>query len=129
MIGMTGDWLAAWRRTRSHAVVRLVEGFHTPRTPVERLALAELRRRDEMTLAALVTATTYGLVGQAIGGGGAALDVGIWGPRMFRFAVERELDALQDVLWRYVRRPSPRSDRQDLRVRPTGLPPRLDVAT
>lgn len=130
---MTIGRLAWWRRRAP--VVQLVQSFRMARTPVEQLALAELGRRERMPFTALVTSITGGLVAQEIGRGGSAVDIGISGPVILRAAVLRELQALEDVLWRYVQRPGRPTEPEDRVVASSGprqarwRSPRLTLTT
>jgi hypothetical protein len=80
-------------------IVRLEHCSREPSTPVERLALAILRREGPTPLHVLVKRVASGLFEDELAGGARVLDLGILGSTLFVPDATAGIQAANGVLW------------------------------
>ena len=83
------------------AVVRLID---SPRraaaSPIEQRLISTLRDTGSVSFARLVNAVSADLYAEELRAGAGALDIGLFGSRLFNGDVIRELKAGDGVLWK-----------------------------
>lgn len=85
-------------------LVRLIEpSERAPITPVERLAVAILQRDGETPLGRLLERLASEIYRQELREGAGLLDIGLFGPKLFRSDIAAELKAGENRLWRIER--------------------------
>jgi hypothetical protein len=72
----------------------------TPQTPVQRTLVLALKNSGSVSLSALVSRVSRELYREELHHGAAALDIGLFGDRLFRRDVLRELDAGNGTFWK-----------------------------
>ena len=81
--------------------VRVIEGAsRAPVTPVERLAVATLKREGPLRTEVLVDRLAHDLYLDALRRGGGVLDIGLFGASLFVPEVVGELEAGDGTLWK-----------------------------
>lgn len=95
----------SWRMTTKVGspddLVRLIEpSERAPITPVERLALAILRRDGETPLGRLLERLASEIYRRELRAGAGLLDIGLLGPKLFLSDIVSELRAGENRLWR-----------------------------
>jgi hypothetical protein len=82
------------------AVVRLIDSpRRAPATPIEQRLISTLRETGSVSFATLVNAVSADLYAEELRTGAGALDIGLFGSRLFNGDVIRELKAGDRILW------------------------------
>lgn len=83
------------------AVVRLIDSpRRVPATPIEQRLISTLRETESISFATLVNAVSADLYAEELRTGAGALDIGLFGSRLFNGDVIRELKAGDGILWK-----------------------------
>jgi hypothetical protein len=83
------------------AVVRLIDSpRRAPATPIEQRLISTLRETGSVSFARLVNAVSADLYAEELRTGAGALDIGLFGSRLFNGDVIRELKAGDGILWK-----------------------------
>lgn len=72
----------------------------TPQSPIQRTLVRALKDSGRVSLSTLVARVTGELYRDELHQGAAALDIGLFGDRLFRRDVLRELDAGNGTFWK-----------------------------
>ena len=82
------------------AVVRLIDSpRRAPATPIEQRLISALRETGSVSFARLVNAVSADLYAEELRTGAGALDIGLFGNRLFNGDVIRELKTGDGILW------------------------------
>jgi len=88
-------------RAKAGAVVRLVDSpRRAPATPIEQRLISTLGETGSVSFARLVNAVSADLYAEELRTGAGALDIGLFGSRLFNGDVIRELKAGDGILWK-----------------------------
>jgi len=89
------------------AVVRLIETpGRLPETPIEQRLAAALRDTGAVAFTSLVKTVAADLYAEELRKGAGALDIGLYGDRLFNQDVLRELKTGDGILWEIERDPA-----------------------
>ena len=81
--------------------VRLIDSpRRVPATPIEQRLISTLRETESISFATLVNAVSADLYAEELRTGAGALDIGLFGSRLFNGDVIRELKAGDGILWK-----------------------------
>jgi hypothetical protein len=90
----------ASRNEADAAVVRLIASpRRLPATRIEQRLVSALKKTGSVSIAGLVNAVAAGLYAEELRNGAAALDIGLFGSRLFHSDIIRALKAEDGVLW------------------------------
>jgi len=86
---------------RATATVELLKSFdQTPQSPIQRTVVRALKDSGVVSVSALVARVASEFYRDELHQGAAALDLGLFGDRLFNRDVLRELDAGNGIFWK-----------------------------
>ena len=80
-------------------IVPLAQGSRQPATPAEQLAVSILASTGAMPLHTLAERVASELYRQELRKGAGVLDIGLFGSRLFKDDVVREIESADGILW------------------------------
>ena len=87
-------------RSGDSIIVRLEQASREPATPVEQLAVSMLTSTGAMPLHTLTERVASELYRQELVKGAQVLDIGLFGSRLFKDEVVREIESADGILWK-----------------------------